>query len=327
MEAVLGSEMPFVPACEPMKLLAGLEVPAKAIERAAEAVGAAIALRDQQEIERAKQLVLPLVSKQNIPIMYVLMDGVQIPVVAAETEGRAGRIEGKRARTRECKFGCVFTQSALDKEGWPIRDEDSTTYVGAIETADEFGYRIYTEAWRRGWEWATIKVVIGDGAVWIWNLADQHFPGAVQIVDLYHARQHLGDLAKLLHPNDPVVAKLWVEPMKDLLDEGKIADLVARLREIAAEHAEARSHLHKVFMTEAAYFETNASRMNYPDFRQRGFFVGSGVIEAGCKAVVGQRLKRSGMFWTVRGANSILALRCCRLNARFEDFWDQAKAA
>jgi hypothetical protein len=327
MESMLGSEMPFVPACEPMKLLAGLDVPAKAIERAAEAVGAAIAQRDEQEIERAKQLVLPLVLKQNIPIMYVLMDGVQIPVVAAETEGRTGRIEGKLARTRECKLGCVFTQTAVDKEGWPIRDEDSTTYVGAIETADEFGYRIYTEAWRRGWEWATIKVVIGDGAVWIWNLADQHFPGAVQIVDLYHARQHLGDLAKLLHPSDPAAAKLWVAPIKDLLDEGNIADLVVCLRKIAAEHAEARPNLQKEFLTEAAYFETNASRMNYPDFRKQGFFVGSGVIEAGCKAVVGQRFKRSGMFWTVRGANSILALRCCRFNARFEDFWDEARAA
>ena len=177
MEAVVGSEMPFAPAREPMKLLAGLEVPAKAIERAAESIGTEIARRDEQEIDRAKQLVLPVVSKQTIPKMYVLMDGVQIPVVAAEAEGRTGRIEGQRARTRECKLGAVFTQTTVDKEGWPIRDPDSTTYVGAVETADEFGYRVYTEAWRRGWEWATTKIVIGDGAVWIWNLADQHLPG------------------------------------------------------------------------------------------------------------------------------------------------------
>src|SRR5450755_2715000 len=179
---MLGAEMPFVPAREPMKVLAGLEVPAKAIERAAEGIGAEIARRDQQEISRAKQLVLPVGSKQNIPKMYVLMDGVQVPVVATETEGRTGRIEGQRARTRECKLGCVFTQTKVDPEGWPIRDPDSTTYVGAIETAEEFGFRIYTEAWRRGWEWATIKVVLGDGAVWIWNQADEHFPGAIQIV-------------------------------------------------------------------------------------------------------------------------------------------------
>ena len=201
------------------------------------------------------------------------------------------------------------------------------TYAGAVETAGEFGYRIYTEAWRRGWEWAATKVVIADGAIRIWNLADLHFPGAVQIVDLYHARQHLAELAALLHPHDAAAKKLWITPMKDLLDEGRIEELVQRLRQIAAEHTETHPSLMKEFLTEADYFATNASRMNYPDFRQKGFFVGSGVIEAGCKSVVGHRLKRSGMFWTVCHANSILALRCCRLNGRFEDFWEEARAA
>ena len=327
MEAVVGSEMPFAPGCEPMKLLAGLDVTAKAIERAAEATGAQIAQRNALEIGRAKQLVLPEVSKQNIPKMYVLMDGVQVPVVAAETEGRTGRIEGQRARTRECKLGCVFTQTKVDAEGWPIRDLDSTTYVGAIEAAEEFGFRIYTEAWRRGWEWATIRVVLGDGAVWIWNLADQHFPGAIQIVDLYHARQHLWKIAALLHPQDPVAKKLWTPPMKDLFDEGNIEPLVVRLREIAAEHADTHPGLAEGVLKEAEYFATNASRMRYPQFREKGLFVGSGVVEAGCKSVIGSRLKRSGMFWTIRGANAIIALRCCRINGRFEDYWEQDRAA
>ena len=327
MEGVVGSEMPFASGCEPMKLLAGLEVPAKAIERAAEAIGAEIAHRDTQEIGRAKQLVLPVVSKQNIPKMYVLMDGVQVPVVAAETEGRPGRAEGQRARTRECKLGCVFTQTAVDQEGWPIRDPDSTTYVGAIETAEEFGFRLYTEAWRRGWEWATIKVVLGDGAVWIWNLADQHFPGAIPIVDLYHARQHLWNIAALLHPHDPAAKKLWMFPMKSLLDEGDIEPLVVRLREIASEYVEAHPGLAEEVLKEAEYFATNASRMRYPEFREKGLFVGSGVVEAGCKSVIGSRLKRSGMFWTVRGANAIIALRCCRINGRFEDYWEQDRVA
>jgi hypothetical protein len=326
MEAVVGSEMPFATGCEPMKLLAGLDVTAKAIERAAEAIGTQIAQRDEQEIARAKQLVLPAVSKQNIPKMYVLMDGVQVPVVAAETEGRTGRIEGQRARTRECKLGSVFTQTTVDEEGWPIRDPDSTTYVGAIETAEEFGFRIYTEAWRRGWEWATIKVVIGDGAVWIWNLADQHFPGAIQIVDLYHARQHLWKIAALLHPHDPAAKKLWMTPMKDLLDDGNIEPLVAHLREIAAAHADAADLTQEV-LKEAEYFATNAERMRYPEFREKGLFVGSGVVEAGCKSVIGSRLKRSGMFWTVRGANAIIALRCCRIDGRFADYWERDRVA
>jgi hypothetical protein len=323
MEAVVGSEMPFAPGCEPMRLLAGLDVTAKTIERAAEAIGTQIAQRDAQEIARAKQLVLPLVSKQNIPEMYVLMDGVQVPVVPAETEGRTGRTDGQRARTRECKLGCVFTQTTVDHEGWPIRDFESTTYVGAIEKAEEFGFRIYSEAWRRGWEWAKLKIVIGDGAAWIWNLANQHFPGAIQIVDLYHARQHLWEIAALLHTNDLAAKKSWVVPMKALLDDGEIEPLVARLREIAGEHADSQPELTEEILKEAEYFATNASRMNYPRFRAMGLFVGSGVIEAGCKAVIGSRLKRSGMFWTVRGANAIIALRCCRINGRFEDYWEQ----
>jgi len=327
MEAMLGAEMPFVPAREPMQVLAGLEVPAKAIERAAESIGAEIARRDQQEIDRAKQLVLPIVTKQTIPKMYVLMDGVQIPVVGAETEGRTGRIEGQRARTRECKLGAVFTQTTVDKDGWAIRDPDSTTYVGAVESADEFGYRIYTEAFHRGWEWATTKIVIGDGAVWIWNLADQHFPGAVQIVDLYHARQHLWDIAALLNPHDAAAKRRWMVPMKDLLDHGRIELLVEWLREIAAEHAGTQPGMPEEIGKQADYFETNAHRMQYPEFREQGFFVGSGVIEAGCKAIVGVRLKQSGMFWTIRGANAIIALRCCRFNQRFEDFWAETRAA
>jgi hypothetical protein len=327
MEAVVGSEMPFGPACEPMQVLAGLEVPAKAIERTAESIGTEIARRDKQEIDRAKQLVLPIVSKQTIPKMYVLMDGVQIPVVAAETEGRTGRTEGQRARTRECKLGAVFTQTTVDKDGRPIRDPDSTTYVGAVETADEFGYRIYAEAWRRGWEWATTRIVIGDGAVWIWNLADQHFPGAIQIVDLYHARQHLWETAALLYPNDTAAKKRWMAPMKDLLDHGRTELLVEWLREIAAEHAGTQPGLAEEIGKQADYFATNTPRMQYPEFREKGFFVGSGVIEAGCKSIVGVRLKQSGMFWTVRGANAIIALRCCRFNQRFEDFWAETRAA
>jgi hypothetical protein len=327
MEAVVGSEMPFVKACEPMKMLAGLEVPAKAIERAAEAIGSEIARRDDAEIALAKQLILPVVCRQSIPIMYVLMDGVQIPAVAAATEGRAGREEGQRARTRECKLGAVYTQTTVDEEGWPVRDPDSTTYVGAIETADEFGFRIYTEAWRRGWEWAIVKIVIGDGAVWIWNQANVHFPGAVQIVDIYHARQHLWEVAALLYPQDAVAKKLWMVPMKDLLDHGRIEPLVEWLREIAAEHAGTQPCLAEEIRKEADYFETNMERMRYPEFREKGFFVGSGVIEAGCKSIAGVRLKQTGMHWTVRGANAIIALRCCRFNRRFEDYWEETRAA
>ncbi len=256
-----------------------------------------------------------------------MMDGVQIPVVTAETEGRTGGVEGQRARTRECKLGVVFTPTTEDKDGWPIRNPDSTRHVGAVETADEFGYRFYTEAWRRGWEWAATKIVIGDGAVWIWNLADRHFPGAVQIVDLFPARQHLWDLAALLYPHDAAAKRRWMVPMKDLLDHGRTKLLAEWLREIAIGQAATQPGWAEEIAKQADYFDTNSRRMQYPEFREQGFVVGSGVIEAGCKSIVGVRLKQSGMFWTVRGASAIIALRCCRFNQRFEDFWTETRAA
>ncbi len=164
---------------------------------------------------------------EPVPILYVQMDGTGVPVVKKETEGRKGKTDGQPAHTREAKLGCVFTQTGWDEEGYAIRDPDSTTYIGAIETAEEFGKRLYVEAWKRGWSRAEKKVVMGDGAEWIWNLADQHFPGAVQIVDLYHARQHLWELARKLYPNDDVSQKAWMKVhQKRLLDKGKIEKLV-----------------------------------------------------------------------------------------------------
>ena len=306
---------PFEHGREQMKGLAGLEVTAKSVERASESIGEDIAQEEQQEIQRAVQLDLPIILGQSVPILYVQMDGTGIPVVKKEAQGRQGKIAGQPAHTREAKLGCVFTQTTWDAEGYAIRDPDSTTYTGAIETAEDFGKRLYVEAWKRGWSRARKKVVIGDGAEWIWNLAAEHFPSAIQIVDLYHARQHLWDVARKLHPYDEASQKAWMKVhQKRLLDKGKIPKLVDALRSLASEHPA----LAEDIRTEADYFETNAQRMRYPAFRKQHLFVGSGVIEAGCKSVIGSRFKRSGMFWTVRGANAILALRCCYLNGHWE---------
>ena len=324
MQALVGLDAAFDHGREQIKLLAGLEVTTKAVERAAEAIGGDIAHREQQEIQRAVQLDLPIVIGEPVPMLYVQMDGTGVPVVKKETEGRKGKMDGQSAHTREAKLGCVFTQTGWDEEGFAIRDPGSTTYTGAIENAEQFGKRLYVEAWKRGWPRAEKKVVIGDGAEWIWNIAKDHFPGAIQIVDLFHARQHLWELARLLFPNDTKRRNQWIGlHQKRWLDKGKIAKLVASLRSIPTSDPE----LARKIRNEADYFATNAARMNYPKFRKQHLFVGSGVIEAGCKTVIGSRLKQSGMFWTVRGANSIIALRCCHLNGRFEDYWATRSAA
>lgn len=322
MLAVVGQDAPFEHGRQQMKLLAGLDVTSKAVERTAESIGADIAARELQQIERAMQLDLPMVVGEPVPILYVLMDGTGVPVVKKETAGRTGKKSGEPAHTREAKLGSVFTQTSWDKEGYPIRDLNSTTYTGAIETAEEFGKRLYLEAWNRGWSRAEKKVVIGDGAEWIWNIAQLHFPGAIQIVDLFHARQHVWDLARKLFPLNKAEQERWITIEQDKLDGGKIEELVCSLRSMKVEDPD----LAEEILTQAEYFNKNAERMRYTKFRGQHLFVGSGVIEAGCKTVIGSRLKQSGMFWTVRGANSILALRCCQMNGEFEDYWESRAA-
>lgn len=322
MMALIGHEVPFNRGRQQLKLLADLTVTTKAVERTAEAIGRDILAKQQQEIGRAKQLELPIVAGPRIPILYIQIDGTGVPVTIAETQGRRGKQSGQSAHTREAKLGCVFTQTGTNAEGRPVRDEDSTSYVGAIETAEEFGLRIYTETWRRGWDRADLKVFMGDGAVWIWNIGDRHFPGAVQIVDLYHAREHLWNLAPNLYPHDAARQRRWIMAAQDKLDNGRIESLLTSLRALRP----ASPEVIDMVRTEGGYFEANAERMRYPDFRRKGLFVGTGVMEAGCKTIIGSRLKQSGMFWTVRGANAIIALRCCQLSGNFEDYWEARHA-
>jgi hypothetical protein len=321
MLATVGQQAAFEQGRQQMELLAGLSVTTKAVERTAEGIGADIERRQQGKLAQALQLHLPIPLGPRIPILYVEMDGTGVPVVPKETEGRAGKQDGQPPHTREAKLGCVFSQTTVDEEGYPVRDEDSTTYVGAIETAEEFGRRLYAEAWRRGWGRAEKKVVLGDGAEWIRNQADLHFPEATQIVDLYHAREHLWVVARQLYADDVPAQRRWVMVKQNKLDNGQIERIVASLRLLERFHL----GLAETLQREANYFEQNKERMRYPKFRKQGFFVGSGVIEAGCKTIIG-RLKQSGMFWTVRGANAIIALRCCQLSGKFEDYWDTRRA-
>jgi hypothetical protein len=317
MMAVVGSESSFDGGREQLQLLAGLEVTTKAVERHAETIGSDIAGREQGKRDRVVQLEFPDILGAAVPVLYIEMDGTQLPMVRAELEGRTGRSQGQPARTREVKLGCCFTQTTTDPEGRPIRDAASTTYTGAIETAELFGRRLYAEAWERGWDRAQKKVVLGDGAEWIWNIADQHFAGAIQIVDIWHARQHLWDVAAKLFPSDEKSRKSWAKKLIQKLNCGRVETVVAELRGFPTRKPELRNTLR----IEADYFERNRERMRYPKFRKPGLFFGSGVIEAGCKTAIGARLKQSGMFWTVHGANAIIALRCTRLSGKFEDYW------
>lgn len=317
----VGASRPFGLGHEDLYELAGIRVNAKEVERVSQETGHQVETYHQEQAEAA--LSDKGVKIKPVPRMYVCMDGTGVPMVKSETEGRAGKGEDGKAKTREAKLGCVFTQTSVDPEGRPIRDEGSTSYTGVIEPAEAFGSRIYREAKRRGMDSAQEVCVIGDGALWIWNIADEHFYGAVQIVDLYHAREHYWKVARASFGQNKQKLHQWTEDRRTELDNGRVEDVIRAIKRLRPQS----EYDKEVCTREVGYFEKNKERMRYAEFRRRGLFVGSGVLEAGCRTVVGQRLKQSGMHWTVRGANSIIALRCSLLSNRWEDFWENRACA
>jgi len=310
----------FAESSELMHELAGLLIDAKQVERTAEALGGEIAQDERTVVEP---------EPPSAPTMYLGMDGTGVPMRKEEIQGRDGKQADGSAKTREVKLVIVWTAQGHDpKTGLPMRDEGSVTYSAAIESAasrdtdetpSEFAQRVDREARRRGFDRALRRVVLGDGALWIWKLVAELFPGAIQIVDLFHAKGHLWDVAKAIYGPGSQLGEQWAKQRRDELDEGNIDAVLAALRVHAAANDEARKCV--------GYVTENRERMRYPEFRAQGLCVSSGVVEAGCKVAIGTRLKRAGMHWTVAGADAIIALRCCKLSGRFEDFWERRSAA
>jgi hypothetical protein len=316
-----GQRDTFKEGRDDLREFAEIRVTAKDVERVAEGVGEAVGVWQQRE-QTQKETPGQGCPPEQISTLYICYDGTGVPMVPWETEGRKGKQPDGSSRTREAKLGCVFTQTTVNEDGYPVRDEASTSFVGAIETSEQFGQRIYAEALRRGLEGAQRTVIIADGARYNWEIAALHFPHAIQVVDLYHAREHLGLMCSLLIPAGGKQKERLRKRWEKLLDHGKLQRI---LLEAHARMPRSGSR-HKELKKEMTYFRNNAHRMRYGVFRRQNLFVGSGVIEAGCKSVIGKRLKQSGMQWTVRGANAIIALRCCHLSGRMEEFWEHKAA-
>jgi hypothetical protein len=305
---------PFAKAARLLENLAGVRLTVKRVERAAEASGAAqaAAFRGRARLTAARKLI-PMPPDPLPDKLYAVIDGTGVPVTRKEAAGRDGKGEDGRARTREVKMAVFFTQDRLDDEGYPVRDRASSSYIATFEPAATFGDLVKAEGIRRGAEHVRQLTIIGDGAAWIWGIATSKFPEATQIVDLYHAREHLHSLARSLEFMLGDRKDEWLAARLEDLDYGYIDGIAAAVRQYPLEGIK-KNEAEK----ELGYFLNNAPRMRYHWFRQCGLFVGSGVVEAGCKTVIGQRLKQSGMHWTVSGADSITALRCAEASSQWE---------
>lgn len=271
MVGLVGAMVSFAEGDELLRRLAGISLRPKMVERSAERLGEEIAASE-------RELSDPELERELAPTMYIGLDGTGVPMRSSEVANRPGKQPDGTARTREAKLCVVWSAEGRDEDGIPVRDPGSMTCSAAIECAadsktDEFGspfaQRVYREACRRRFDLASRRVVLGDGTAWIWNLANQLFPGAIEILDRFHAKQHLIAAAKeIWNPESP-----------------------------------------------------NSHRMRYKQFRNAGLCTSTGLVESACKNVIGARLKRSGMHWSLRGAGSIAALRCHKLSDRLDHFY------
>src|SRR5262249_26936088 len=283
MTARAAAAVPFATAAGLLAELAGVELPVKRTERSAEAAGVAAAQAIGRQADAiCSRSVVPLPPPEPLPdMLYIAVDGTGVPVVAREAEGRRGKADDGKARTREIKLACLFTQTTLDKEGRPVRDPASTTYLATFERAERFGQLLDAEARRRAAHSRQL-VFLGDGAAWIWNLAGQLFPAATQIVDLYHAREHLHDLANLAARLLAGHRDEWLAARLEELDNGDVEAILTAGRDLGFSGSLAAERDKQL-----GYFEHNAHRMGYQHFRDLGMFVGSGVAKPGARRLSG----------------------------------------
>lgn len=241
--------------------------------------------------------------------MGVSMDGTMIHI----------RDEGPK----ELKTGCVF-----EIEVRPTRDRETGEWVDlahAVQNSyrahlggpEVFGQLLWAEAKRRNWEAALDTQVVADGAPWIWNLVRDHFYDSQQVLDWYHATEHLAAAARLLKGEGTPAAKLWFNARETLLFQGHADAIAAELDQAAQDlPAAAAEELHK----QAGYFRNHCRRMNYQELREAGWLIGSGMVESGAKQFKA-RLSGPGMRWSRSGAQRLLPIRAAIMSNRFDHYW------
>jgi hypothetical protein len=303
--AQVAARSSYKESVELLDLLAGFKLPESTAEALVAEVGGRIRAEEQQLIASYDAgEIIPLVSHKPA-CLYVSMDGTSAHIDKSWHEVKTGVVyEGRPGP--EGLHTCV-----------------NQCYVAAQETAEQFGQRLYVTAAQAGVQYAHQTVVIGDGAEWIWNLSAHHYVGATEIVDYWHACEHIYDLARLCYSEGDANGKRWAEEHKRKLKEDGPTSLLRALKRMKPKTDEQREAIRR----EIGYFTRNRKRMQYAKFRAQGLMIGSGPAEAACKVVVGERLKCSGMRWSGPGADSVLAIRTRVLNRQWDVLERASKAA
>jgi hypothetical protein len=295
-----GALLPFAQAAATLAEAAGVRLSAGTVQAVTETLGARRDAAVVAEVERAWREGVPPAAEAAPDRLYVAMDGI--------------RILGTDGAGREAKVGVVVP--ARRAEAGEARA--AASYAASFEPAEAFGRRLALEAHRRGLEGAGEVAVLGDGAAWIWALAAEHFPGAVCIVDWFHASERVWALGRALHGEGTAEAAAWVDAQLARLAKGEAAALVAAWRALPC-----RGEAAAVRDEQATYFANQAPRMAYDRYRAAGWDIGSGMVESGCKHLIGAREKGPGMRWSEAGANAVAQVRVLLFN----DLWDQERCA
>ena len=321
--ALAGAEMPYDTSRRFIATVTGLDLASTStLARTTRAEGTRARVLIAAEQAAARPGPVPAAGTSGPGLCYIVMDGTGAPMLPRECQGRPGKDpdkNGGRAGTREVKIGCLFTQTETDPDtGDPIQDPGSASYISTFAPAASFATQVKAEYHRRGFDQIRQPIVLGDGAKWIWGIADEQFPQATQIVDYFHAREHLADLIRLLTPvlDDPAT---FERHLVDRLDLGDTPSIATAIDDLNLE--ERASELAQPALSEVGYFQTNHHRMQYTDFRANGYYIGSGFVESACNTIVKQRAKRAGMHWSIHGLDPVLALRTLHQSDRDQLLW------
>jgi hypothetical protein len=306
----------FDEAAELLQRLGQINLSTTSVWRCAQAVGAKF--RRQEAAERTAANALPaagshpVVRSERPPRLGAAMDGTMIHI---RTEG-----------WKDLKVGVIFevatqlTPDPVTSALVPLAHAVANSYKAHLGGPVVLGALTWAEAHRRGWEQAPATVVIGDGAPWIWQQADLHFAGSVQVIDWYHAKQQLLAAARLCHPEGSSAFHRWVKRTETLLYQGHAAQLAHELDTLAAQIPAHADELRR----SAGYFRTNQRRMNYLELREDEWPIGSGMVESGAKQFK-TRFAGPGMRWSRNGAQNLIPLRAALLSHRFDHLWSLAQ--